>query len=130
MCKQHTIFYQENIREKITPRGDGNQFLNFLMLYLLLNTRKDNSERRRKPDFPDNSINSSKSLNTRKDNSERRRKLFYLLNIIHFLSFIREKITPRGDGNLENYQREWLEELGVDTRKDNSERRRKLLIKI
>ena len=61
--------------------------------------------------------------NTRKDNSERRRKLTdFDFNIIGF-SVIREKITPRGDGNY--FTSLTLKTQKVNTRKDNSERRRK-----
>ena len=62
------------IREKITPRGDGN-------LKLLI------------------SYKTHPLLYTRKDNSERRRKQNTVSFILTVFLIIREKITPRGDGN-------------------------------
>ena len=60
--------------------------------------RTDNSERRRKLKFSF-SFNKLKFYQ-RTDNSERRRKLTRVVELIHiFIFYIREQITPKGDGN-------------------------------
>ena len=92
------------IREKITPRGDGNALqLHYLSISDLVYKREDNSERRRKHGLSDLVSNQP--------------------------PIIREKITPRGDGNrlvpfaLCYYNTAYK-------REDNSERRRKPCIDI
>ena len=101
--KQFQLFFclhfLNQIREKITPRGDGNQNLASLYIFYNQYTRKDNSERRRKQYnsfFCSNDI----LIYTRKDNSERRRKPAFSFCFCSYICSIREKITPRGDGNF------------------------------
>mgnify|MGYP001686194998 CR=1 FL=1 len=87
---------EKQIRENITPRGDGN-FKKEFIDGNYLNKREYNSERRRKL-FLETFVLLF-LIDKREYNSERRRKLSLLPKLKHFHIRIRENITPRGDGN-------------------------------
>ncbi len=93
-----TIPPHPQIRENITPRGDGNSLKDLVVGNGILHKREYNSERRRKL-LKFLHLTPSPATYKREYNSERRRKLYFYMCKHFFIFIIRENITPRGDGN-------------------------------